>query len=114
MILIVFSFSKGIDAEMHKMAQTLTPVALTSQLRASGTPLGAPLILSSRIPVPTSAGLLTNGGGPQQLLAPSEAQIIYSYPDIHSQYFTSPLLAEFPTAAQGTGVVESSAGGLFR
>ncbi|XP_018496628.1 protein held out wings [Galendromus occidentalis] len=57
------------------------PVALTSPLR-TGTPLGAPLILSPRIPVPTNAAVL-NGSGPPPPLMSADAQLLYHYPDYH-------------------------------
>lgn len=83
-----------------------------------GTPLGAPLIISSRqFSVPTSAALI-NGSGPPPLITPTEAGLLYApaYADFHSQYaLTSPLI-EYPTTAAGSGVVDTlstATGGLF-
>jgi len=109
----------GIDPDqLHKL--TTIPVALTTPLRhAHSTPIGAPLIISSRqFSVPTSAALM-NGNGPPPLISPADAGLLYAPYDFHSQYhaLTSPsaLLAEYPTTHTGTAVIDSltSSGGLF-
>ncbi|UYV61062.1 QKI [Cordylochernes scorpioides] len=87
------------------------PLALSAPMRTPGTPLGAPLILSPRLPIPTTAALL-NGSGPPPLIAPGDAAgLLYSAyaADCH-QYaaLASPLLAEYPTAATA-----GDHGGLF-
>ncbi|XP_067118727.1 protein held out wings [Centruroides vittatus] len=82
------------------------PMAISSPLRAQATPLGAPLILSPRIPVPTTAALL-NGSAPPPLITPTEAGLLYTtYADYH-QYaaLASPLLAEYPTEHTAAGAV---------
>ncbi|XP_054716354.1 LOW QUALITY PROTEIN: protein held out wings-like [Uloborus diversus] len=79
------------------------PMALASNpLRTGGTPLGAPLILSSRIPVPS----LLNGGAPPPLISPADAGLLYAtYGDYqHYAALASPLLAEYPHA-DATGAV---------
>jgi len=89
-----------------------SPVALTTPLRThTATPLGAPLIISSRhIHVPTSNPLI-NGSGPPPLITPADAGFLYAPYDFH-QYaaLTSPLLAEYPTPAKGDS---NTSGGLF-
>lgn len=82
------------------------PISLTTSLRSPTTPLGAPLILSPRIPVTSQ---LSNGMGPPPLIAPAEAGLLYApYADYHQYATLSPaLLAEYP------GIDHSGAGGLF-
>ncbi|KFM77311.1 Protein held out wing, partial [Stegodyphus mimosarum] len=77
--------------------------AISNPLRTAGAPLGAPLILSSRIPVPTTATLL-NGNAPPPLLSPADAGLLYAtYGDYqHYAALTSPLLAEYPHAEHST------------
>ncbi|KAG8187394.1 hypothetical protein JTE90_016939 [Oedothorax gibbosus] len=70
------------------------PMTISNPLRTAGTPLGAPLILSSRIPMPATHQLL-NGNAPPPLISPADAGLLYAYGDYH-QYLTSPLLAEYP------------------
>uniref|UniRef100_A0A4D5R968 Protein held out wings n=1 Tax=Scolopendra viridis TaxID=118503 RepID=A0A4D5R968_SCOVI len=75
------------------------PMSLTTSLRSPTTPLGAPLILSPRIPMP--AGALLNGSGPPPLIAPADAGLLYSPYAADYQYaaLTSPaLLTEYPGA----------------
>jgi protein quaking len=43
------------------------PTLTANQMRAQAAPLGAPLILSPRMSVPTSAASLLSGGGPPQM-----------------------------------------------
>lgn len=73
------------------------PMAISSPLRAAGTPLGAPLILSPRIPVPTTAALL-NGSAPPPLISPADAGLLYATYGEYQHYaaLASPLLAEYP------------------
>ncbi|CAG2169235.1 unnamed protein product, partial [Oppiella nova] len=114
----------GIDAEqLHKL--TPIPMALTTPLRHHAhhqTPIGAPLIISSRqFTVPTSAAHHINGSGLPPLIAPTDGILYSPYADFHSQYaaLTSPsaaaLLAEYPTTSVGTAVIDSltSTGGLY-
>ncbi|GIY19204.1 protein held out wings [Caerostris extrusa] len=68
------------------------PMTISNPLRTAGTPLGAPLILSSRLQVPTTAALLNgiNGSAPPPLISPADASLLY-YGD-YPHYLTSPLL----------------------
>jgi protein quaking len=43
------------------------PTMTANQMRAQATPLGAPLILSPRMSVPTTAASLLSGAGPPQM-----------------------------------------------
>lgn len=79
------------------------PMTISNPLRTAGTPLGAPLILSShRIPVPTTT--LLNGNAPPPLISPADAGLLYAtYGDYqHYAALTSPLLAEYPHADHST------------
>jgi protein quaking len=105
----------SIDAETFHKTFSSIPVTLTTPIRTTqGTPLGAPLIISSRqFSVPTSAAHLINGSGPPPLITPADAGLLYTPYDFHSQYLTSPtaLLAEYPTTASLDSLCNS--GGLF-
>jgi protein quaking len=111
----------GIDAEqLHKL--TPIPVSLASLRHAHSTPIGAPLIISSRqFSMPTSQLINgMNGSGPPPLISPADAGLIYAPYDFHSQYAaltsqSAALLAEYPTTHTGTAVIDSltSTGGLF-
>ncbi|XP_045467701.1 protein held out wings isoform X3 [Harmonia axyridis] len=75
---------------------------LANSLRSPAAPLGAPLILSPRMSVPTTAASILNGSAPPgSLLSPGDPHgLIYTpYPD-YSNYaaLTSPLLTEYATA----------------
>lgn len=82
------------------------PMSLTTPLRSPTTPLGAPLILSPRIPVGSQ---LSNGLGPPPLIAPAEAGLLYApYADYHQYATLSPaLLTDY------SGIDHTGAGGLF-
>ncbi|KAF8796362.1 protein held out wings-like [Argiope bruennichi] len=82
------------------------PMTISNPLRTAGTPLGAPLILSSRLQVPTTATLLNgiNGSAPPPLISPADAGLLYAYGD-YQHYLTSPLLAEYPHTDSSTGGV---------
>ena len=107
----------GLDADqLHK----LTPVALTTPLRhAHSTPLGAPLIISSRqFSVPTSAAHHMNGSGLPPLIAPDHSFLYAPYDFQQYAALTSNALlaaTEYPTTHSGTAVIDSltSTGGLF-
>ncbi|XP_019762407.1 protein held out wings isoform X6 [Dendroctonus ponderosae] len=80
---------------------------LGSQMRAPATPLGAPLILSPRMSVPTTAASILNGSAPpgscyRSLLSTGDPHgLIYApYPDYtnYTALAASPLLTEYATA----------------
>ncbi|XP_054164048.1 protein held out wings-like isoform X2 [Oppia nitens] len=109
------SLQLGFDADqLHKLTQY--PITLTTPLRhhAHSTPIGAPLIISSRqFTMPTSAALL-NGGGPPPLISPADANLLYHYPEYAGQFaaaLTSPqaaaLLADYPNTHTGTAVIDT-------
>ncbi|XP_076307719.1 protein held out wings-like isoform X2 [Tachypleus tridentatus] len=86
----------------------MTPqMTLGNHLRMP-TPLGAPLILSPRLSVPTSNSLI-NGSAPPPLINPADAGLIYSpYTDYQYATLASPLLAEYP------GLDPSTAGAVAK
>lgn len=91
-------------AESQRMLPTLG-----TQMRTTSAPLGAPLILSPRISVPTTAASLLNGSGPPgSLLTTAEPHgLIYtSYADYanYAALAASPLLTEYATADHSGGL----------
>lgn len=78
------------------------------QMRTAATPLGAPLILSSRLQVPTSAASLMNGNHQQPMLSPHDPHgLIYApYADYanYAALAASPLLTEYATAEHNGGL----------
>ncbi|KAK7794724.1 hypothetical protein R5R35_009615 [Gryllus longicercus] len=89
-------------AETQRLLSPGMP-GLATPMRSAATPLGAPLILSPRLPVPTTAASLLNGSGPQApLLSPHDPHgLIYApYADYanYAALAASPLLTEYPTA----------------
>lgn len=90
---------------------------LATPMRTPPTPLGAPLILSPRMQVPSSAAaaaashLLNGSGAPPPLMSPADAAgLIYTPYATAADYanyasLTSPLLQEY--------TAEHAAGGLF-
>ncbi|XP_032682677.1 protein held out wings isoform X1 [Odontomachus brunneus] len=95
------------DEEWRRVAaaaaetQRLLP-GLATPMRTPSTPLGAPLILSPRISVPTTAASLLNGSGPPgSLLSAGEPHgLIYTPYADYANYAlaASPLLTEYATA----------------
>ncbi|XP_069705815.1 protein held out wings isoform X2 [Periplaneta americana] len=88
-------------AETQRLLSPGMP-ALAAPMR-SANPLGAPLILSPRIPVPTTAASLLNGSGHQgPLLSPHDPHgLIYTpYADYanYAALAASPLLTDYATA----------------
>ncbi|ENN75782.1 hypothetical protein YQE_07739, partial [Dendroctonus ponderosae] len=82
---------------------------LGSQMRAPATPLGAPLILSPRMSVPTTAASILNGSAPPgSLLSTGDPHgLIYApYPDYtnYTALAASPLLTEYATADHSGGL----------
>ncbi|KAL5284273.1 QKI family protein [Megaselia abdita] len=73
----------------------LTPQQ-AQQFRAAGTTLGAPLIISQRMGVPTTAASILSGSGPPQMEHPS---VIYTTPYDYTNFAAlaagNPLLAEY-------------------
>lgn len=83
---------------------------LATPLRTPTAPLGAPLILSPRMSVPTTAASILNGSAPPgSLLSPGEHHgLLYTpYPD-YTNYAAlaaaSPLLTEYTTADHSGGL----------
>ncbi|XP_043593924.1 protein held out wings isoform X2 [Bombus pyrosoma] len=96
------------DEEWRRVAaaaaetQRLLP-GLATPMRTPSAPLGAPLILSPRISVPTTAASLLNGSGPPgSLLSAGDPHgLIYTpYADYanYAALAASPLLADYTTA----------------
>lgn len=100
-------------AETQRLMSPAIP-GLTPGLRTpTATPLGAPLILSPRLPVPTTAASILNGsapGGP--LLSPAEAHgLIYNPYAGYTDYAAlagSPLITDY-TAADHSGAAAAAA-----
>ncbi|KAK2727423.1 protein held out wings-like isoform X2 [Artemia franciscana] len=77
---------------------------------AAGNPLGAPLILSTRLPgVPTSAAAMLNGSGPPPLISPEAAGLLYGYADYSNYAAAAAMMAEYPATA-GADHAGSTAG----
>ena len=103
------------DEEWRRVAaaaaetQRLLP-GLSTQMRTQSTPLGAPLILSPRISVPTTAASILNGSAPPGsiLSAGDPHGLIYApyadYANYAALAATSPLITEYTA---------DHAGGLF-
>ena len=100
------------DEEWRRLAasaaetQRLLP-GLQQQMRTTNAPLGAPLILSPRISVPTTAASLLNGSGAQASLLSSDPHLIYAP---YADYANYAALASTPTLL--TEYADHS-GGLF-
>lgn len=94
-------------AETRLLSPAMPTLAQATQLRAQqGTPLGAPLILSPRMSVPTSAASLLSGSGPPQL--EHTAGLIYAHPTYtdYTNYAAlaaagNPLLTEYADHSGG-------------
>lgn len=101
------------DEEWRRVAaaaaetQRLLP-GLASPMRTPSAPLGAPLILSPRISVPTTAASLLNGSGPPgSLLSAGDPHgLIYTPYADYANYaaLASPLLTEYATADHSGGL----------
>ncbi|KAG5312164.1 HOW protein, partial [Pseudoatta argentina] len=102
------------DEEWRRVAaaaaetQRLLP-GLATPMRTPSAPLGAPLILSPRISVPTTAASLLNGSGPPgSLLSAGDPHgLIYTpYADYanYAALAASPLLTEYATADHSGGL----------
>lgn len=95
-------------AETQRLLSPAIP-GLTNPLRNPATPLGAPLILSPRMSVPTTAASILNGSAPPgSLLSPGEPHgLIYTpYADYtnYAALAASPLLTEYATADHSGGL----------
>lgn len=81
---------------------------LATSLRSPATPLGAPLILSPRMSVPTTAASILNGSAPPgSLLSPGDPhQLIYTtYPDYTNYTLAaSPLITDYAAADHSGGL----------
>ncbi|CAB3375212.1 Hypothetical predicted protein [Cloeon dipterum] len=96
-------------AESQRLGLAPSAAGMTAPaLRTPPTPLGAPLILSPRMQVPTSAAAthLLNGGqgAPPPLMSPADGLIYTPYTDYanYAASLTSPLLTEY-TAEHAAG-----------
>lgn len=95
-------------AETQRLMSPGIPGLATPLRTPAATPLGAPLILSPRIPVPTTAASILNGSAPPgPLLSPADPHgLIYTpYAAGYTDYAAlagSPLLTEY-TAADHSG-----------
>jgi len=93
-------------AETRLLSPGMPTLAQATQLRATqGTPLGAPLILSPRMSVPTSAASLLSGSGPPTL---EHTGLIYAHPTYtdYTNYAAlaaagNPLLTEYADHSVG-------------
>jgi protein quaking len=88
-------------AETQRLLSPAIP-GLATPLRTPATPLGAPLILSPRMSVPTTAASILNGSAPPgSLLSPGDPHgLIYTpYADYtnYAALAASPLLTEYAT-----------------
>ena len=95
-------------AETQRLLSPGMP-GLAAPMRNPATPLGAPLILSPRLPVPTTAASLLNGSGHQgPLLSPHDPHgLIYTpYADYanYAALAASPLLTDYATADHSGGL----------
>lgn len=95
-------------AETQRLLSPGMP-GLATPMRNPATPLGAPLILSPRLPVPTTAASLLNGSGHQgPLLSPHDPHgLIYTPYAEYANYAAlaaSPLLTDYATADHSGGL----------
>ncbi|XP_017783377.1 PREDICTED: protein held out wings isoform X2 [Nicrophorus vespilloides] len=99
-------------AETQRLLSPGMP-GIATPMRTPATPLGAPLILSPRMSVPTTAASILNGSAPPgSLLSPGDAHgLIYaSYPDYnYAALAASPLLTEYATADHSAGAAAVAA-----
>lgn len=96
-------------AETQRLLSPAIPGLATTPLRTAATPLGAPLILSPRMSVPTTAASILNGSAPPgSLLSPGDPHgLIYTpYADYtnYAALAASPLLTEYATADHSGGL----------
>ncbi|KAK6628565.1 hypothetical protein RUM43_002380 [Polyplax serrata] len=96
-------------AETQRLLSPAMP-SLGTPLRSPATPLGAPLIISPRLPVPTTAASLLNGTGTGPLLSPAEHPgLIYTPYAEYANYAAlaaSPLLTEYASADHTVRIIE--------
>lgn len=94
-------------AETQRLLSPGIP-GLATPLRTPATPLGAPLILSPRMSVPTTAASILNGSAPPgSLLSPGDTHgLIYTpYTDYnYAALAASPLLTEYAAADHSGGL----------
>lgn len=97
------------SVETQRLLSPAIP-GLATPLRTPTAPLGAPLILSPRMSVPTTAASILNGSAPPgSLLSPGDPHgLLYTpYPD-YTNYAAlaaaSPLLTEYTTADHSGGL----------
>ncbi|XP_063707508.1 protein held out wings isoform X3 [Culicoides brevitarsis] len=92
-------------AETRLLSPAMPGLAQATQLRTQGTPLGAPLILSPRMSVPTTAASLLSGSAPPQM---EHTGLIYAHPTYtdYTNYAAlaaagNPLLTEYADHSVG-------------
>lgn len=94
-------------AETQRLLSPAIP-GLATPLRTPATPLGAPLILSPRMSVPTTAASILNGSAPPgSLLSPGDPHgLIYTPYADYTNYaaLASPLLTEYAAADHSGGL----------
>lgn len=101
---------RRVAAETQRLLSPAIPGLATTPLRTAATPLGAPLILSPRMSVPTTAASILNGSAPPgSLLSPGDPHgLIYTpyadYTNYAALAAASPLLTEYATADHSGGL----------
>ncbi|XP_023214785.1 protein held out wings-like [Centruroides sculpturatus] len=83
-----------------------SPITISAPLQTPGNPLGAPLILSPRLPM--AGATLLNGSAPPPHITPTDAGLLYApYADYHqfAALAASPLLADFAAEHSSSGAV---------
>lgn len=92
-------------AETRLLSPGIPTLTQATQLRSQGTPLGAPLILSPRMSVPTTAASLLSGSAPPTM---EHTGLIYAHPSYtdYTNYAAlaaagNPLLTEYADHSGG-------------
>lgn len=114
LFVLISEYFVACDEEWRRVAaaavetqRLLSPAipGLATPLRTPATPLGAPLILSPRMPVPTTAASILNGSAPPgSLLSPGDPHGLIYTPYDYTNYLASPLITEYPTADHSGGL----------
>jgi len=92
-------------SETQRMLSPAGMPALTGPLRNHGAPLGAPLILSPRMQVPTTAASLLNGSAAQAGLIPDHHGLIYAPYDFSNYLAASAATPLMPDYGEHTGAL---------
>lgn len=99
---------RRVAAETQRLLSPAIP-GMATPLRAPAAPLGAPLILSPRMSVPTTAASLLNGSAPPGSMDPHHAGLIYAaspyadYANYAALAAANPLLTAEYAAADHSG-----------